>query len=63
MHNCFDIYLLIPRKTHPLSNQSGFNPNLCFGDILFGFSWMGNPNLTVGDVPIKSTSKSQSPAR
>lgn len=42
---------------HSLSNQSGFNPNLCFGDILFGFSWMGNPNVIVGG------SKSPSPAR
>ncbi|XP_016985251.1 PDZ domain-containing protein 8 [Drosophila rhopaloa] len=50
-------------KTHALSNQSGFNPNLCFGDILFGFSWMGNPNLTVGDVSAKSNSKSQPQAR
>jgi len=50
---------------HPLSNQSGFNPNLCFGDILFGFSWMGNPNLTVGNGSLKSSSspKSQSQTR
>ncbi|XP_032308840.1 PDZ domain-containing protein 8 [Drosophila ananassae] len=44
-------------KMHSLSNQSGFNPNLCFGDILFSFSWMGNPNVIVGG------SKSPSPAR
>ncbi|KAH8265184.1 hypothetical protein KR026_010819 [Drosophila bipectinata] len=44
-------------KMHTLSNQSGFNPNLCFGDILFGFSWIGNPNVIVGG------SKSPSPAR
>ncbi|XP_017126613.1 PDZ domain-containing protein 8 [Drosophila elegans] len=50
-------------KTHALSNQSGFNPNLCFGDILFGFSWTGNPNLTVGDASAKSGSKNQSQAR
>ncbi|XP_026847112.1 PDZ domain-containing protein 8 [Drosophila persimilis] len=51
-------------KMHDLANQSGFNPNLCFGDILFGFAWMGNPNVTVGDPPTtKSGSKSHSPAR
>ncbi|XP_034670762.1 PDZ domain-containing protein 8 [Drosophila subobscura] len=51
-------------KMHDLANQSGFNPNLCFGDILFGFSWMGNPNVTLGDPPTtKSGSKSHSPAR
>ncbi|KAH8287179.1 hypothetical protein KR054_004146 [Drosophila jambulina] len=50
-------------KTHTLSNQSGFNPNLCFGDILFGFSWMGNPNVTLGEAATKSGSKSHSPAR
>ncbi|KAH8368794.1 hypothetical protein KR084_006023 [Drosophila pseudotakahashii] len=49
-------------KMHPLSNQSGFNPNLCFGDILFGFSWLGNPNLTLGEGSLKggSSPKSQS---
>ncbi|EDW29899.1 GL15849 [Drosophila persimilis] len=51
-------------KMHDLANQSGFNPKLCFGDILFGFAWMGNPNVTVGDPPTtKSGSKSHSPAR
>ncbi|XP_022208854.2 LOW QUALITY PROTEIN: PDZ domain-containing protein 8 [Drosophila obscura] len=51
-------------KMHDLANQSGFNPNLCFGDILFGFSWMGNPNVALGDPPTtKSGSKSHSPAR
>ncbi|XP_050746431.1 PDZ domain-containing protein 8 isoform X2 [Drosophila biarmipes] len=47
-------------KMHPLSNQSGFNPNLCFGDILFGFSWLGNPNLTVGNGSLKSGSSPKS---
>ncbi|ALC49610.1 CG10362 [Drosophila busckii] len=61
---------LINSKTHVLSNQSGFNPNLCFGDITFGFSWLGNPNATASDssAAAKSSSssssgKSQSPAR
>ncbi|EDW65732.1 PDZ domain-containing protein 8 isoform X1 [Drosophila virilis] len=53
---------LLPVKAHPLSTQSGFNPNLCFGDILFGFLWNGNPNATASESTVKSTTKSQSPA-
>lgn len=51
---------LLPVKAHPLSNQSGFNPNLCFGDILFGFSWNGNPNATASENTSKSPVKSPS---
>ncbi|XP_062139482.1 PDZ domain-containing protein 8 [Drosophila sulfurigaster albostrigata] len=51
---------LLPVKSHPLSNQSGFNPNLCFGDILFGFSWNGSPN---NESTSKTPGKSLSPVR
>lgn len=27
------------RPNHPLSSQSGFNPRICYGDILFSFVW------------------------
>ncbi|TDG42966.1 hypothetical protein AWZ03_010616 [Drosophila navojoa] len=53
---------LLPVKSHPLSNQSGFNPNLCFGDILFGFIWNGNPNATANENTAKNTPKSTSTA-
>lgn len=36
----FFCYLLF-RLNHPLSSQSGFDPNLCFGDVLMSFSWTG----------------------
>lgn len=29
------------RATHPLSNLKGFEPKLCFGDILMSFVWSG----------------------
>lgn len=48
------------RKSHPLSSQMGFDPNLCFGDILIAFTWDGNPNLSLAlDTPLKTTSKSK----
>ncbi|XP_061394825.1 PDZ domain-containing protein 8-like, partial [Musca vetustissima] len=40
-------------KNHYLSSQSGFNPNLCFGDILLAFTWDGNPNLSATETPSK----------
>ncbi|XP_030379612.1 PDZ domain-containing protein 8 [Scaptodrosophila lebanonensis] len=46
-------------KPHVLSNQSGFNPNLCFGDILAGFSWFGNPNLSISEANSKLAAKGQ----
>ncbi|KAH8301013.1 hypothetical protein KR044_011487 [Drosophila immigrans] len=52
---------LLPVKSHPLSNQSGFNPNLCFGDILFGFSWNGNPSGASNESTLRSPGKSLSP--
>ncbi|KAM8718614.1 hypothetical protein ACLKA7_001342 [Drosophila subpalustris] len=54
---------LLPVKAHVLSNQSGFNPNLCFGDILFGFSWNGNPSATASETIAKSPAKSPSPVK
>ncbi|XP_055295198.1 PDZ domain-containing protein 8 [Sitodiplosis mosellana] len=30
--------------SHPLSSLSGFDPNLCFGDVLISFSWTGAAN-------------------
>lgn len=58
-------YHLIPPvqqdlKSHDLSSMSGFNPNLCFGDILMAFSWDGNPIL--GEIvkkPLKAKSSSE----
>ncbi|XP_075158335.1 PDZ domain containing 8 [Haematobia irritans] len=47
-------------KNHHLSSQSGFNPNLCFGDILFAFTWDGNPNLSVTETPSKHQAKLKS---
>ncbi|XP_023298592.2 PDZ domain-containing protein 8 [Lucilia cuprina] len=47
-------------KNHHLSTQSGFNPNLCFGDILFAFTWDGNPNLAATETPSKQTLKIKS---
>ncbi|XP_055912899.1 PDZ domain-containing protein 8 isoform X2 [Eupeodes corollae] len=47
-------------KTHELSSMSGFNPNLCFGDILMAFSWDGNP--IQGEImkkPLKAKSSSE----
>ncbi|XP_034490315.1 PDZ domain-containing protein 8 [Drosophila innubila] len=54
---------LLPVKAHALSNQSGFNPNLCFGDILFGFSWNGNPNATATENTTKCPVRSSSPVK
>lgn len=58
-------YHLIPPvqqdlKSHELSSMSGFNPNLCFGDILMAFSWDGNP--IQGEIvkkPLKAKSSSE----
>ncbi|XP_013118912.1 PDZ domain-containing protein 8 [Stomoxys calcitrans] len=47
-------------KNHHLSAQSGFNPNLCFGDILFAFTWDGNPNLSATETPSKHQAKLKS---
>ncbi|XP_065364845.1 PDZ domain-containing protein 8 [Calliphora vicina] len=47
-------------KNHYLSSQSGFNPNLCFGDILFAFTWEGNPNLGATETPSKQPLKIKS---
>ncbi|KAH8386956.1 hypothetical protein KR093_003732 [Drosophila rubida] len=52
---------LLPVKSHPLSNQSGFNPNLCFGDIVFGFSWNGSPSGAASESALKTPGKSLSP--
>ncbi|XP_011295294.2 PDZ domain-containing protein 8 [Musca domestica] len=47
-------------KNHCLSSQSGFNPNLCFGDILLAFTWDGNPNLSTTETPSKQQTKTKS---
>ncbi|XP_073831367.1 PDZ domain-containing protein 8-like isoform X1 [Musca autumnalis] len=47
-------------KNHHLSSQSGFNPNLCFGDILLAFTWDGNPNLSNTETPSKQQTKTKS---
>ncbi|XP_055844429.1 PDZ domain-containing protein 8 isoform X2 [Episyrphus balteatus] len=47
-------------KAHDLSSMSGFNPNMCFGDILMAFSWDGNP--IQGEIvkkPLKAKSSSE----
>lgn len=33
------------RLNHPLSAMSGFDPNLCFGDVLMSFSWTGGSSV------------------
>nr|XP_014088967.1 PDZ domain-containing protein 8 isoform X1 [Bactrocera oleae] len=62
---CWKIYELSPPipqdlKTHKLSSQSGFIPDLCFGDVLFAFTWEGNPNLQPSEPLTKQVSKSKS---
>ncbi|XP_036320060.1 uncharacterized protein LOC118734447 [Rhagoletis pomonella] len=47
-------------KTHKLSSQSGFNADLCFGDMLLAFTWDGNPNLQLGETATKQMAKSKS---
>ncbi|XP_068158763.1 LOW QUALITY PROTEIN: PDZ domain-containing protein 8 [Drosophila tropicalis] len=68
LHQCFKQIALNPAslqavKMHHLSNQSGFNPSLCFGDILLAFSWLGNPNVTLNEMGTKNTTKQTSPSR
>uniref|UniRef100_A0A1A9VUM5 PDZ domain-containing protein 8 n=1 Tax=Glossina austeni TaxID=7395 RepID=A0A1A9VUM5_GLOAU len=59
----FKVYELNPPipqdlKNHHLSSQSGFNPNLCFGDILLAFTWDGNPNIAINlETPSKQSGK------
>ncbi|XP_037931626.1 PDZ domain-containing protein 8-like [Teleopsis dalmanni] len=60
--HCWKKYELNPPmiqnlKSHELYNQSGFNANLCYGDILFAFSWDGNPNLAAVETPSKQAMK------
>ncbi|XP_028901506.1 PDZ domain-containing protein 8 isoform X2 [Zeugodacus cucurbitae] len=62
---CWKKYELSPPipqdlKTHKLCSQSGFIPDLCFGDVLFAFTWDGNPNLQPSESLIKQVSKSKS---
>ncbi|XP_053950315.1 PDZ domain-containing protein 8 [Anastrepha ludens] len=47
-------------KTHKLSSQSGFNADLCFGDMLLAFTWDGNPNLSLNEAAVKQVAKSKS---
>ncbi|XP_050331211.1 PDZ domain-containing protein 8 [Bactrocera neohumeralis] len=62
---CWKKYELSPPipqdlKTHKLSSQSGFIPDLCFGDVLLAFTWEGNPNLQPSEPPTKQVYKSKS---
>ncbi|XP_037914498.1 PDZ domain-containing protein 8 isoform X2 [Hermetia illucens] len=46
-------------QNHILSAQSGFDPTLCYGDILLSFVWNGNPTVMVNPsetVPKRSKS-------
>ncbi|KAG4075848.1 hypothetical protein HA402_003674 [Bradysia odoriphaga] len=52
-------YFLIPPDAHNLSNhslssQSGFDQNLCFGDVLLSFTWSGNNQSSESAKKIKS---------
>ncbi|XP_067641097.1 PDZ domain-containing protein 8 isoform X2 [Eurosta solidaginis] len=51
----FELSPPIPQdlKTHKLSRQPGFNADLCFGDILYAFTWDGNPNFSHSETPSK----------
>lgn len=41
-------------SNHPLSSQSGFDQNLCFGDVLLSFTWSGYNQSSESAKKIKS---------
>lgn len=46
-------------SNHSLSSQSGFDANLCFGDILMSFAWNGGSSSTTNIDSIKKSKSSK----
>lgn len=46
-------------SNHSLSSQSGFDANLCFGDVLMSFAWNGGSSSTTNTDSIKKAKSSK----